>query len=528
MNLKNFIINKIHIDEKKFYVIMLALILLLSFLLRLYKLGDKPVWFDESTSIAHAEKTIPAYYLSPRVNYKPVYFFLLKMWLFAFGTDPFALRFLSLIFGVFSVFLVYKLASLIFSKREGLISAFLLAISVFHIFQCQQIRQFSLIVFLSIISVYFMFKFSKSGKMAFLLFNTFANALIINTHPPGFLIIFCEFIFLILVLPKVFFRRWIFSQLVLFFVFLVWVSLPDKTLFARLIWWVQKPNLSSIRETLDTLSWGGQRYGLDDFRIPLSWFGPARLLSIAYLFFILYGLKMKDENNKSAVYFLLLWLLFPIVTFYLFSVISISSIYMIKHFIITLPPFYILSARGISNLRGNLKKIVLGVIFLLNIIPLYIMYNNRFSVDWRESTAYVKKFSKPGDVIVVSTLHEIVPFMYYFDDDKFSLRDMEIYGRMSGRDKYESIFLTKKGILVAGILGTHFFGYEDVTTEDDFRKKIISGRKFKDKNMWVMLSRWVIPEESNAIFAYLRKNFREMSCNSFRGVDVCYYVPLEK
>ena len=77
---------------KTFTLITLFLILGGSICLRLYKIGDKPVWYDETVSISHAEKPLSFYLFSPRVDYKAVYFFMLKCWLYVFGENAFYLR----------------------------------------------------------------------------------------------------------------------------------------------------------------------------------------------------------------------------------------------------------------------------------------------------------------------------------------------------------------------------------------------------------------------------------------------------
>src|SRR3989338_2728736 len=124
---------------KNFSIIVLIFILVLSFFLRVYKLDEKPVWYDEAQSISSAEKTISSYFFSHRLNYRPVYFIMLHIWISIFGENAFYLRFHSLIFGILSILLIYKLAAFMFNKEAGLTSAFLLGISVFHIFHSQQI-----------------------------------------------------------------------------------------------------------------------------------------------------------------------------------------------------------------------------------------------------------------------------------------------------------------------------------------------------------------------------------------------------
>ena len=70
----------------------------------------------------------------------PQYHLLLHLWMTLFGTSLFALRFLSLIFGVFATIIIYLLGRRLFNEEVGLISALILAISPLNIEYSQEAR----------------------------------------------------------------------------------------------------------------------------------------------------------------------------------------------------------------------------------------------------------------------------------------------------------------------------------------------------------------------------------------------------
>lgn len=513
--------------NKNIHSILLILILVLSFFLRVYKLGAKPIWYDEAVSISDAEKPLGLCFSSVRINYKPVYFFLLNMWITVFGENAFNLRFFSLIWGIFSVLLIYELAKLMFNSEVGLISAFLLGISIFHIFHCQQVRHFSLIIFLALVSVLYLLKFKKEDKMSNLFVLTIVNILIINTHPYGFCVITFELFAAFFLLQGGSFRRWFLSQMILSLFVIWWLFLPNKAYIKEMIWWIQKPNLNSIVETFNTFSWGGQRYGLDDVRIPPPWLSLAYPISFTYLILFLCGLWIKrKDSGRNIILLLFLWIIITVGISFLLSVAAISSIYSIKHLIIALPPFYIIIARGVSKFSKHLKIVIITGLCLLNLVPLRIMYNNFLCTNWKRSTGYVKSLIKDNEVIIVTTLHEIVPFMYYFNDHKPSLDDIDINGRIT-RNKGDSrdVFITNNNILVIGVYQTGF-GNKEITAYGDFERKVIKNESLKNKYVWLMLSRWLDPEDKKKILCYLGKNFKKTEYRKFQGVEVYYFNPL--
>ena len=79
-----------------------------------------------------------------------------------FGQSEFSVRFPALIFGVLSIFMIYKLGKALFNPEIGLISALILAVSPFQIHYSQEARPYSLLMLLSLISTYYFVKFIKS------------------------------------------------------------------------------------------------------------------------------------------------------------------------------------------------------------------------------------------------------------------------------------------------------------------------------------------------------------------------------
>jgi uncharacterized membrane protein len=58
------------------------------------------------------------------------------------------------LFGFISIFLIYHLARQLFNRDVGLLSALLMALSLFHIHYSQEARQYALVTLLTLTSSY--------------------------------------------------------------------------------------------------------------------------------------------------------------------------------------------------------------------------------------------------------------------------------------------------------------------------------------------------------------------------------------
>lgn len=91
------------------------------------------------------------------------------------GEADFLLRFPSAIFGILGVTAVYNLGKALFGRAEGLLAAFLLTLSPFHVRYSQEARAYALFAFLSVLALYFLWRGIKGHErkwwVGFIIFN---------------------------------------------------------------------------------------------------------------------------------------------------------------------------------------------------------------------------------------------------------------------------------------------------------------------------------------------------------------------
>jgi predicted membrane-bound mannosyltransferase len=108
--------------------------LLLAFGLRLYRLGYQSIWWDEGYSINISAKSLMGIVDITAVDiHPPFYYWLLHFWMPVVGKSEFSVRFLSLIFGVLTVVLVYRLGLRLLGRNGAFLIAFLASTSPFLI-----------------------------------------------------------------------------------------------------------------------------------------------------------------------------------------------------------------------------------------------------------------------------------------------------------------------------------------------------------------------------------------------------------
>lgn len=158
------------------YPLVLFFILVMGSFLRLYEINQQSLWIDEGFTIMQ-EKSIYAHgyplLLSGNIEFKDALLPYILSILRVFSGENFLLfRIVSVVFGVASIFIIYFLGKEYFNKNVGLLSAFFLSFSYWHIAWSRQIRSYSLFVFLFLLSLLFYAYYEKSNEKKWLYFLT--------------------------------------------------------------------------------------------------------------------------------------------------------------------------------------------------------------------------------------------------------------------------------------------------------------------------------------------------------------------
>jgi len=199
--------------KKHHYI--LILIILLGLGLRLI-LINQSFWLDEAAQLDMSQQPVSAIWSGRDADFHPPLFYLLThYWLNTGLRSEWVLRLLPIIFGVWSIFAIYLLATKLFSSRAGLISALILAINPFHIYYSQEMRSYSLICLFAIFSYLFLIRRQW-------LRLSLVNVLLIYTHYSTFFVPVSQIVFLAFY-DRQHFSRYLQSVLITMVLYLPWI-----------------------------------------------------------------------------------------------------------------------------------------------------------------------------------------------------------------------------------------------------------------------------------------------------------------
>ena len=379
------------------------------FLLRFYHLGFHDFWYDEVGSIGYAR--------CPWFNWNaPLYWILLHFWIKLFGISEFSLRFPSLIFSFLSVILVFLLGRDIFDKKVGIIAGIFMGLSPFHLWYAQEARDYSMVLFFSLLSSWLFYRALSEDKFKLWLFFILVSLAGFYTN------YFYIFLFFAQCLYLVFFRRSRLNFKVIICLLIIALGfsfyLPRFLSKFYYIWggfWIPEPGWKSLIITLENfiLGYNGTTllYLISDILMGL------------FFIFALVVIYKKKELRRNFVLCLILFFLPVLVTFFFSKV--LFSIYLDRGLIIFSPYLYLILALGIVSLIKPIKVISCIILTFLFLVTNCRYFKDELFIPFEHHTGtYIKKPIKPvikflkkekkEEDIIAFTNESVIPsFMFY-------------------------------------------------------------------------------------------------------------------
>lgn len=412
---------------------LLALVLM-AFALRVYHLDFQSLWRDEVDAITFATRAFPKLlttFIKPKEN-GPLYFLLLRPWIALTGDSEFSVRFFSLAFGILAVPLTYALGRRWLSPVGSMLGALLMAFSPYLIWYSQEAKMYTLITFLTMLSLHFYAEALTRGRWLYWASYIVATSFCLYTHILAALIIPLEIVLFVVWWPRyrARLRPWLAA--------IGCVTLPYIPLA---IWEV--PLLLSSYET------GHPFYPLHQIlRILLIAFSrgvsgvtTSWLLvptSVLFIFLLLAGAFLDDERLTLAigsgarrgeesilspakrevkVMTLLLYLFLPIIGLYLISL--GMPIFAERYLIYIAPAFYLLLARGLAAVKLKSKAVFalcLALTLALNVQSIWAQSHIKMKSDFRSAAHYFALHREPSDLVLFLVPYVRETFEYYYRD----------------------------------------------------------------------------------------------------------------
>jgi uncharacterized membrane protein len=211
----------------------LLLFLIIGFLLRLHGLGERSLWTDEFFTFfqasghgidikllqddlvsRHSVVLLKAGELKKYMRYSlekslrdiaeclrvtdthpPLYFFIINIWMRLFGDSVFAVRFFSVIVGLFAIPLAYRLAQLLFNDEIALACSLFVCVSPFAVRYSQEARAYALLLVIGLYACVLTVKIWRLGRYIDVILLALVSACGIYVHYFYALIALAQFLY---------------------------------------------------------------------------------------------------------------------------------------------------------------------------------------------------------------------------------------------------------------------------------------------------------------------------------------------
>lgn len=413
-------------------------IVLIGFAMRLYRLGAQSLWYDETVSAYLACQELPdlirhtAHDIHP-----PAYYILLRCWTWLVGDGEFALAFFSLIFGVLLIALTYGLARKLLGQHAALWSAFLVAISPFHLWYSQEVRMYTLAAVVGMLTWWYAWRALHGEKRAIGYYVVAAAIGLYILYYFAFLIVAIQLAVLFYALSAhrrawSWLHMWMLAQVLVIVLYVPWLPIAWRQAIDPPVppWRSFVPWHLAFVETWSAFSFGQS----------VQWEQVWPLLVVVGGLFVL-GIVVRPESfyrarhassmptdapddqrdHSSGALRRQIWLatitLGPIFLINLGSL--VTPLYHVRYAFTYSPPFSMLVAAGLTWLIRRKRFVgvlsvmafLLGTVFSVWQLHTHPAYTTD---DLRGAVRYIAARWRPGDAILIHAGYVYPAFLYYY------------------------------------------------------------------------------------------------------------------
>ena len=336
--------------DHKLYRAALVFASLVYLAARLWDLTASCLWFDEIFSIHAAEhpwKSLLSFVALDLIH-PPLFYALLKLWIIVGGDSLLWLRLLPVTLSVIALFpLIGLCRELKLGGWTQVLALFLLAINGSMIKYAQEVRMYSLLMCVSLFSMWLFARYFVRGKSFLPLI--IVNVLLVYSHYFGWFIVLAE-VAAVASFQRVKLRQIVSMLAITLIGFLpwlaaVWHASGTGSGLAQNIGWMSRPGIQAIAALFLGL--------IEPFYFQMSSADPASVykVSVPLLLIVLVaagirlaGWRKLNELDCRNTGLLLLFVLVPVVIAFTASWLMPYSVWGTRHLTIVFAPFYILVA----------------------------------------------------------------------------------------------------------------------------------------------------------------------------------------
>ncbi len=404
---------------------------LLAFLIRVWNLGEKGLWYDETITALMARATpaeIVRFHWQNAFEHPPVWALLMHAWSAVFGQTEAALRWPAVLAGTLLVPLVWQILKLSrpADRSARLLAALLVALSPLLLLYSQEARMYAIVTLLAAVSIYLYLRLVRSVSAVVLGLWVLSNWLMLGFHYYSVLLILAEGLSFLIAVAR---GRQPWAGLAIGFVLSV---LPLA------LWGAFSPGFqTTLRIVLSQSDGSGPTWPAfaDRFWRELTfgsvvWLPQLAVVGYALLPVLIVGLwaVLKPDATTAATAhgrargagwgLGLFAIIFPLP---ILASLAFPNRIFTRYILFVAPMFYILLALGIRWLWRRTRA--LGAIAFLAVMAVAFMglsyYFNAYQKSaYRDVVRYLMPRTAPGDAILIEGPRQHLLAKYYLPADR--------------------------------------------------------------------------------------------------------------
>ncbi len=393
--------------------------------LRVWGLTDSCLWFDEIFGV-HAAEHIWGdifWFLAEDLIHPPFFYILLKIWMSIGGDGLLWLRLFPVLFSILSIIpFLYLCRELKLTRLTTIVAFALFAVNGSLIKYAQEVRMYSPLLFVSLMSIWLFTRFFVKGKSFAALI--LVNILLVHTHYFGWLVVGSE------VVAIVAFQRIKIRQTLLMFGLTLLSFVPWMIAVYRVasggssvgqnIGWIERPGISAIFTLLFDL--------IEPFYFQMNNAEPGSLYYISVPLLLLIGVakiaylfRWLSFEEKKNTYLLEMMIGVPIATALILSWLLPYSIWGSRHLIIVYAPLLILTAVFLTEQKNAIVRNVFMITSAALIGISFVLYSANPIQDqpwcaWEKAaeTLGVTQSVEPNTITPVYAFEDLSAYHLWF------------------------------------------------------------------------------------------------------------------
>ncbi len=349
--------------------IFLLLAIVLFIAARLWHLTTSCLWFDEIFSVHAAEHSWGSIlqFVAADLVHPPLFYILLKIWTSIGGESLLWLRLFPALLSIAAIWPTLLLArELKLTRTETAFALLLLAVNGYLIKYAQEVRMYSLLLFLSACSLGLFFSWLRddAGRTRILAL-TVVNLLLIYSHYYGWLMVMLQLVLGFWFVPRLR-KQLLVSFAVLSASYVPWIvqltRAYENNRLAQNVGWIPRPGLRALLEYAMLLNqpFTFPESSVDTAINPFGGILVLLLFALPIAMFIWRSLKVRQHDERLLM--LGIFAFAPVVLVIIASWIFPKSIWGTRHLIIAAVPYCLLAAIAVVRLSPDWMRIAILLI----------------------------------------------------------------------------------------------------------------------------------------------------------------------